>query len=118
MNITWSSFYVLNNDNIREYVPTSAGVYLFWVKLKNDKWHCFYVGQTNDLETRFIQHLSSSEQNECLKTNISKYICGFEYAKVSKQDDRNGIEKFLYDHYSPECNESDPGGIPIEVNIP
>jgi len=36
------------------------------------------------------------------------HICGVEYAKVDRQDDRDGIEKFLYDHYRPECNEVNP----------
>jgi hypothetical protein len=70
------------------------------------------------LEARLLEHLSDNEENQCLKTNASKYICGFEYAKVGLQKDRDGVEKFLYDHYKPECNELDPGGEPIEVNLP
>jgi len=43
---------------------------------------------------------------------------GLEYARVGKRGNRDGIEKFLYDHYKPECNKNDPGGTPIEVNLP
>jgi hypothetical protein len=29
-----------------------------------------------------------------------------------------GVEKFLYGYYRPECNEVAPGGTPIAVNLP
>lgn len=118
MQIEWSSFHRLTEENIRKYVPTSAGVYLLWVRLKNEEWRCYYVGQANNLQQRLLDHMSDDEPNECIRDYVSKYISGFEYAKVGKQGDRDGIEKFLYDHYKPECNKSDPGGTPIEVNLP
>lgn len=118
MNITWSKFYNLTNDDIQKHVPKSARVYLLWVKLQNGKWRCFYVGQADNLEKRLFDHTSDSESNGCIKTKVLKRVCWFEYAKIGKQGDRNGIEKFFYDHFSPECNKSDPGGTPIEVNLP
>ena len=119
MQITWSSFHSSYTESeVKRYVPAEAGVYLLWVKLKNGKWRCFYVGQASDLKDRLLDHLSDDEENECVKNNVTNYTCGFEYAKVSKQSDRDGIEKFLYDHYKPECNKVDPGGLPIEVNLP
>src|SRR6266404_637568 len=111
MNVTWSSFYSpYSEETVKKYVPTSAGVYLLWVKLKDGKWRCFYAGQASNLEGRLLEHLGEDEENECLKKNVSKYICGFEYAEVGLQKNRDGIEKFLYDHYEPECNQVDPGG--------
>ncbi|MFZ3138631.1 MAG: hypothetical protein WA126_14705 [Thermodesulfovibrionales bacterium] len=89
-----------------------------WVKLKNDKWRCYYVGQADDLKTRLIDHLSKNEENTCIKNNVQDYVSGYEYAKVSRQSDRNGIEKYLYDNYKPSCNKQDPGGVPIPVNLP
>jgi len=118
MNIQWSIFQRLTEDNIRKYVPTSSGVYLLWVQLKSEKWRCYYVGQAQNLEDRLLSHTSAQEPNDCIKTNVSEHISGYEYAKVAKQSDRDGIEKFLYDHYKPECNKSDPGGTAIEVNLP
>jgi excinuclease UvrABC nuclease subunit len=119
MQITWSSFRSSYTEaEVKKHVVCEAGVYLLWVKLKSGKWRCFYVGQASDLQDRLLDHLSGEEENDCIKKNVSKYICGFEYAQVSKESDRNGIEKFLYDHYKPECNNVDPGGSPIEVNIP
>jgi len=118
MEIKWSAFHRLTEENVSKYVPTTAGVYLLWVKLKSEKWRCYYVGQSKDLDERLLAHLSPSEPNECIKDNVDNYASGFEYARVGKQKDRDGIEKFLYDHYSPECNEKDPGGTPIPVNLP
>lgn len=119
MQITWSSFYSSYTETgVKHSVPANAGVYLLWVKLESGKWRCFYVGRAADLEDRLLDHLSDDEENECIKDNVTNYTCGFEYAKASRQADRAGIEKFLYDHYKPECNEVDPGGTPIEVNLP
>lgn len=117
--INWSSFHTPYTEaEVKKYVPTDAGVYLLWVQLKNEKWKCFYTGQAKNLESRLLDHLSDDEPNECIKDNVKKYVCGFEYAKVSTQSERDRIEKFLYDHYSPECNNQDPGGTPLEVNLP
>jgi excinuclease UvrABC nuclease subunit len=118
MEITWSAFHDLNKENVERNVPEVAGVYLLWVKLKSEKWMCYYVGQAEDLQTRLLEHCSPAEQNDCIKNNVQNHISGYEYAKVAKQADRDGIEKFLYNHYKPECNKQDPGGTPIEVNLP
>jgi excinuclease UvrABC nuclease subunit len=119
MEVKWSSFHNLyTSDIVKKYVPTSAGVYLLWVKLKNEKWRCIYAGQATNLEERLLNHLSSSETNLCIKNNISQYIVGFEYAEATEQYQRDGIEKFLYNTYGCECNQQDPGGTPIPINLP
>lgn len=120
MQITWSGFYSnYTESTVKNNVPEKAGIYLLWVKLTNGKWRCFYVGQADNLKTRLLQHLSDNEKNECIKTKVSKYTCGFEFALVGKQTDRDGIEKYLYDYYKPECNKISPPDVdPIEVNLP
>lgn len=118
MQVKWSTFKHLTEDNIRTYAPTSAGVYLLWVQLESEKWRCYYVGQAQDLEDRLLAHISDNERNDCIKDHVSKHINGYEYASVAKQTDRDGVEKFLYDHFKRECNKIDPGGTPIEVNLP
>lgn len=118
MQVEWSTFHNLNEENVKRYVTVDSGVYLLWVKLKNNKWQCYYVGKAENLERRLLEHLSYNENNKCIKINVQNHISGYEYAKISKQSDRDGIEKFLYDYYKPECNEIDPGGYPIPVNLP
>ena len=119
MQVTWSAFQRLNEENVRKNVPEAAGVYLLWVQLKSEKWRCYYVGQAEDLQARLLEHYNSSEPNDCVRNNVQNHISGYEYAIVSRQADRDGIEKFLYDNYDkPECNKQDPGGIPIQINLP
>ena len=71
-----------------------------------------------DLEERLLEHLSPSEPNACVRRHVQGFVCGFEYAKVPTQRERDGIEKFLYDNYRPECNQQDPSVTPIPVNLP
>jgi len=65
-----------------------------------------------------LDHLSSSEPNACIKNHVAQHTNAYCYATVARQSDRDGIEKYLYDHYKPECNAKDPGGTPIAVNLP
>lgn len=118
LNVSWSTLRDFNSENARRYVPTSAGVYLLWMKLKNGDWRCYYVGQATNLEERLLAHLSTSETNACIKNHVDQHVNAYCYASVGKQSDRDGIEKYLYDTYKPECNQKDPGGTPIPVNLP
>jgi len=119
MEVKWSGFYTPYTEaKVKANASESAGVYLLWVKLTNEKWRCFYAGQAKNIKQRLLDHLSKEEKNECIKTKVSKYVCGFEFAIITKQSDRDGVEKYLYDHYKPECNQVDPGGDPIEINLP
>jgi excinuclease UvrABC nuclease subunit len=118
MIVTWSGFYNLNEDAVSSYVPSSPGVYILWVKLNNGNWRAFYVGKARDLKNRLFCHLSQEEENLCLKNHVHSYICGFEFALVGTEDSRSGIEKFLFDHYKPECNKINPGAIPMPINLP
>lgn len=118
MELEWSSFRGLTEAIVKAIAPASAGVYLLWVQLKNKKWRCYYVGQAENLERRLLDRLSDGEANEGIKDNVANHTSSYECAQVGKQSDRDGIEKYLYDHYTPECNKADPGGTPVEVNGP
>jgi len=120
ITIKWSQMFSPYTESaVNISTPHMPGVYLIWVKLKSGKWLCIYAGQALDLQDRLRKHLTSSEPNECIRKNVSCYVCGFEFARVDYQPDRDGIEKFLYDYYNkPDCNRVDPGGIPIPVNLP
>ncbi len=116
--LQWSNLHDLTEENILKYATTDAGVYLLWLKIKHGKWRCYYVGQADNIEERLLRHISMNEDNSGIRRHIRENVSGFEYAKVAKESDREGIEKFLYDHFHPECNQADPGGNPIEVNLP
>lgn len=118
INVSWSTLRDFTSDNVQAFAPTSAGVYLLWVKLQNGNWRCYYVGQASNLEQRLLSHLSFSESNDCIKNHVAHHINAYCCATVANQSDRDGIEKFLYDHFKPECNQQDPGGTPIPVNTP
>lgn len=119
MNISWSGFYTYSEANVKINAPEKAGIYLLWVELNDSKWKCFYVGQAGNLKKRLLEHLSDSEENECIKNKVKKYSCGYEFAVIGKQADRDGIEKYLYEKYKPECNKISPPLVdPIEVNLP
>lgn len=119
-SVVWSTFQEsFTEANVKLNAPKGAGIYILWVRLKTKKWSCYYVGQASNLQSRLLDHLSDSEENKCIKDNVSKYTSGFEFTPVANADERDGIELFLYDHYSPECNEISPPKVePIEVNLP
>jgi len=117
--VTWKPFQSLESETINNSVPQKAGIYLFWVQLKDNKWKVFYVGQAKNLRARISDHLTESEKNKCIKENVNNYVCGFEYCLVGKQNDRDGVEKYLYEYFTPECNDnSPPSDEPIEINLP
>lgn len=117
--VDWSCHETYDAATVDAEAPHTGGVYVLWVKLKDkDEWRCFYVGKADDLHDRLLDHLAEEEPNECIAAKIKDKVCGFFFAEVAKAVVRSGIEKFLFDHYEPECNEQDPGGKPAQVNLP
>ena len=120
MQITWKRFHAeYTEEKVKRYVPSNAGIYLLCVKLKNGTWRCFYVGQTNRLDHRLLEHLSDLEENDCIRKRVGRKVCGFRgqlwlaYSRIGMQS-RN----ILHDRDKPVCNQEDPGGTPIVVNLP
>ncbi len=97
------------------YVPKSAGVYLLGERTTPRMYA--YVGQADNLEKRLLEHLSPNEPNRCIRDLVSKGA-DMTYATVSRQSERDCIERALYDHYKPRCNEVAPPGEPCSVNYP
>jgi excinuclease UvrABC nuclease subunit len=116
MEIQWSMYYMLNSENVRKYAPPSAGVYLLFAKPGCQTWMCYYVGQAESLGNRLQEHLSDIEPDSCVKQKIPESI--FRFAEIEAKRDRNGVERFLYDRFRPECNKTVPGAAPVAVNLP
>lgn len=110
IQIKWSAFIPYTSKNTAN-IPSKGGVYEYYSSVKGKKKKK-YVGQTDDLSTRFKQHLGKDEKNKCLKKLLKDddYIWYYRYALISNDDDRKDAELGLYNKYSYECNEIEPSG--------
>jgi excinuclease UvrABC nuclease subunit len=104
-----------------ENITEKAGVYIVSrYRSSDDKQEVKYVGKAEDLRKRAMQHWSESEENEDLKKCIhARVSIMFYYAEVSVDSDRDGIEAYLFQTFSPSCNTQEPQlEKPIPVNLP
>jgi excinuclease UvrABC nuclease subunit len=99
----WSNRYLYNEDNVKKHATTSGGVYRLIYK-NGDEYYVFYVGQSDDLERRLLEHLSNNESNECIKKHLRGYTCYFRFIEVSSSSERDRIEKEEIEKYKPSCN--------------
>ena len=60
----WSNRYSYTEANVKNHAPTSGGVYRLIYKDK-DRHPVFYVGQSNNLQRRLLEHLSPNEPDAC-----------------------------------------------------
>lgn len=91
-------------------IPLKADVYALITKHADGKYYRDYVGQSENLVHRFLDHLSPSEPNACVRRKLRNEVAYFRYALVASRDDRLDAEQALYDSYSPMCNEKRPPG--------
>ncbi len=92
-------------------VPSYAGVYV----ITEMDGKIRYVGQANDLQRRFCEHLYESEKNTALRNFVQQKEGKFFWIQVPDKEDRNGIELFIYREVSPILNDVAPCG---KVAIP
>ena len=119
LHLTWNGYYKYTSDSVSRNVPEEAGVYKISVSQQDGTLKVHYVGQSENLQKRLKEHLDiENEQNECLARHISKYSCSYKFALVPKQEDRDAVERALYIHYRPECNNPDaiPDVPDVEIN--
>jgi excinuclease UvrABC nuclease subunit len=100
----WSERYLYNEANVKRFAPSNGGVYRL-INQDGEKYHVFYVGQSDNLERRLLEHLNSSEPNTCIKRHLREYGCYFRFVQVSYQSDRDKIEKEQIEEYRPSCND-------------
>lgn len=118
MNLEWHGRFSFTKEKIISLVGTSGGNYMISVKLENEKYRSIYVGKTENLRTRLLEHISDNEDNICLSNHVEKYILEFRFCYVSSKDDRSNVEHTLYHKYPHECNEIEPEGKMIEITAP
>lgn len=84
IEIKESVFEIYTEENVREKVPESSGIYLLWAKTHKNEWDCIHVGHSNNLKSNLLHHLSKDEKSDKIKSNVQKYICGYEWTIISK----------------------------------
>lgn len=102
---TWSERYSYTKENIQKYAPTSGGVYRL-INKDGDNFYVFYVGQSENLEKRLLEHLSANEPNSCIKKHLQGYSCFFRFIGISSSEERDKVEKEQIQEYNPSCNKS------------
>jgi len=101
----WTTFFEYTEANVKKFTPTGAGVYRLCYK-KDDKYYVFYIGQSDSLERRLLEHLSSNEENICIKKYLRENICYMQWVTIPTQGERDRIEEEQASQYTPVCNKS------------
>ena len=110
IKIKWSTFIkYTEKDTVK--IPTDPGVYEYYSESKKSKTkNRKYLGKADNLLSRFNQHLSKDEENECLKKFLKDYVWFYRYAIIQIKADREDAELGLYRKYSYDCNKVEPPG--------
>ncbi|HLP88193.1 MAG TPA: GIY-YIG nuclease family protein [Nostocaceae cyanobacterium] len=72
-------------------MPKLPGVYLLYNLSNNGLYYPFYVGESNNLQRRLLDHLADYE-------SVRRYRCGFRYALMprSTKEMRRAAEAAIY----------------------
>ena len=100
----WSRLHEYNEENVRQWAPTSGGVYRLSCEEGDREYRVFYVGQSDDLHGRLTEHLNPSEPDECIKKYLGKYACYFRFIEIATEAERDRVEGEQIRKYRPECN--------------
>ncbi len=101
----WSDLFEYTEEKVKKLTPTSAGVYRLCYK-KDEKYYVYYIGQSDNLERRLLEHLSSAEENDCIKRYKKDSICYMRWVTISTQTERDKIEEEQISKYTPICNSN------------
>jgi len=120
IKVTWSSRITHNEENVKYNVPEKAGIYRL-LKAGETGYGVHYVGQSDELQRRLLEHLSNEEKNECIK-RLMKDTAYFRFALLEAEKDRLCAESYLYqelgvDGNGPPCNKQKPQVNPCEINL-
>ena len=99
----FSDMYSYTEENVKRYATLAAGVYRISYK-KNDKYFVFYIGQSNNIQRRLLEHLSPSETDPCITRHLRDYVCFFRFIEISSLDERSRVEREQIKEYNPTCN--------------
>ena len=120
LRVTWSSRITNNEGNVEYNVPLSGGIYRLSSAQEGGDG-VFYVGQSDKLQRRLLEHLSNEEKNDCIKNRL-KDTAYFKFALLDDENDRLCAESYMYQEYDvdgngPPCNKKEPEVVPCEINL-
>jgi len=99
----WSMRYSYTKTDVQAHAPLAGGVYRL-INEKENEYYVFYVGQSDNLQRRLLEHLSDSEQDPCIKKHLRDYYCYYRFVEVISSVDRKRIEREQIVKYKPDCN--------------
>lgn len=85
------------------FIPSSSGVYIISVGLITGGYRDIYVGQSENLKKRFLEHLSESETNKKLSAYLTTKKCYFRFFQLA-QKDLEEAENILLSKNNYLCN--------------
>ncbi len=114
LNVEWNRTpYTLNEEQVKQVVPEKEGIY----RLSNTEG-VFYVGQSDNLQRRLLEHLSE-EKNDCIKEKL-QFKVEFRFALLEGEKERLCAESYMYRHCKKggegECNDKEPLEPPRDMN--
>lgn len=116
--LTWTKLTGLKESSVKALPGDLPGVYRLSYESEDGNYYVFYVGKAENIKGRLLEHLSSSEENVCIRNYLATKNCFFRYAKITKSYIRDAAERQMYKQYESSCNENEPEGRDdIKVNL-
>ena len=100
---TWSAKIALTEADVESRVPHRGGVYRLMCQVEN-RWVVFYVGQSQDIETRLIEHLHAVNTDAGLQRCLGEHACQFRYTLAVSPWERETIESGEIAKWNPHYN--------------
>lgn len=98
------SLTVLTRKQImNELRPRTPGLYLLLCEADNG-YEVFYVGRTNNLRKRLLEHIHRNESNPCIKRHLRDYKCYYHTIELRSIQFLPTFESELIRTYQPPCN--------------
>ena len=118
LQVDWNGLLDYTPDNIEKYAENNGGVYrLSYVNnVESSKLIVFLVEGSRRLKDDLLQHFKHTEPTPCVKSRMMKNECFFDFAYLDETL-IDGVERFLFETYEPECGLHASSQTPIPVNL-
>lgn len=101
--MNWSPSYLYTSADVRAYAPARPGLY----RLRIDLGHIFYIGQSENVQRRLLEHFQTREKNRRLKRCLDAYPCYFEFVELPDGSDLLQAERDEILKYKPYANTAE-----------